>query len=180
MFRTHCTAIAFSLLLLAPLSAQQRYSQFNSADIKVPYPDGWDRTVLSAEFRAAFIEGPERSFVVNRIQVSFPVKFNEAFAEIEERSVRDDFPGATQLTKSTVGHAVHGSILQVDFTIPGVSGRNPRALRVRHVSIPVGRFTYRVTCVAREDEFKSKYDSVFKYMIDRLVITPPVLKEGSE
>jgi hypothetical protein len=173
MFRTQCAAIVLSAIAMAPLLAQQRYNQYDSAEIKVPYPDNWNRTMLSAGLRVAFVNESERSFVVSRTRVGFSPRYNEAFAEIEEKFVRDEMAGATQLTRTTLMHPVHGQVLQIDFTLPGVTGRNPRPLRLRHVSIPAGTFIYRITCVAREDEFKTKYDAIFKYMIERLVLTPP-------
>jgi hypothetical protein len=173
MFRTTCAAIVLSLTAIAPIDARQRYTPFDSAEIKVQYPDNWNQAVLSAGLRVAFIDGHERSFAVSRTQVNFSPKYNEAFAEVQENLVREEFPRATQLSRSTVAHTVHGQILQIDLTIPGVARRNPRPLHVRYVAIPVGTFIYRVTCIAREDEFKTKYDAIFRQMVDRLVVTPP-------
>ena len=169
-----CAVVLLSVIAIAPVAAQQKLAPFDSGEVKGQYPDGWNRTPLAVGIRAAFIDGSEKSFVVTRTRVDFSPKYNEAFAQVEEGSIRAEFPDATELTRSTVTSKAHGPILQIDFTLPGVtSGRNPQRLRVRYAAIPVRTFIYRITCIARESEFKSRYDSAFKTMVETLVLTPP-------
>jgi hypothetical protein len=173
MLCTQYIVIALCLTIGAPLTAQPKYRQFDSPEIKFPYPDDWNFTVLSGQVQVAFVNNTERSFVITRTQPPFPPKFDEIYEKIEESSLRDVFPAAAQVVRTAITHPVHGTIVQIDFTLQKVPGRNARPLRLRQLSIPIGTYTYRVTCVAREDEFKSKYDIIFRHMVDKLVITPP-------
>lgn len=155
------------------LGEAQDVRRFESPDVQIDYPSGWEQTAVPPTL-IAFIEDPELSFTVSRTMFEFSQKFDKIFVEEEQRLLSELYPDATRIASQTVDLKALGQALQVDFRRLGPqNGRNQRMLRFRLYSIPIGRFVYRLFCVARDDQFDSRHVATFNRMISSLAIKPP-------
>lgn len=177
MVSSRITVTVVCVLAVATLSAEQfrgdqRFKRFPSSELLIDYPDNWDIMQIPPTI-AAFVDNAELSFTVERELLQFMQVYDEIFAGHERDLVSILYPDASGIAMSTQVHKTLGQYVQVDFQRAGAADRNPRPLQFRFVSIPVGRFVYRFHAVARVDDFKSRYDKVFRHMIDSVNITPP-------
>ena len=181
MWTRRRAVIALCLLAPSALSAaqprmfggKQRYKRFNSAGIAFDYPDDWQQMTVAPPMIAVFTKGAETSITVTRERVNFPQVFNEDFAAYEAKAIPEGYPGATGIVPKSVDHGTVGKVLQVDFKRPGITqgGRPAPQLQLRLLAIPAATWVYRITCLAKDDEFEKRYEDLFKHMIASLVIT---------
>jgi hypothetical protein len=166
--------LVISISTVGELRARQDVRRFQSSDVQIEYPDGWDQMAVPPTL-VAFIDGPELSFTVTRTRFEFSQNFDKIFIEEEVRLISELYRDATGIGSQTVNLKGLGQALQVDFKRFGpAEGRNkPRLLRYRLYSIPIGRFVYRLFCVSRDDQFDSRHAATFNRMIGSLTIKPP-------
>src|SRR5262245_22825746 len=104
MFKAGGVVSVMCLVAVSTLGAdqfargEQRLKPFRSPEISIDYPDNWDAMTIPPTI-AAFVNGPERSFTIEREQLEFSQGYDEIFAAHERTLVSMLYPDASAITQ---------------------------------------------------------------------------------